>query len=462
MKNIKGFILVLIISISLLGFKPFSISADTISNTNLKGYSSHIELINQGVTSNVVLNGSTINTVFNNYTLCVNGILDDEYIGYANILITYYISNSIVYDSNDQKYHYASDNPSYYRTVSHYVYINGNSFEWYDSNGIIFRNDIGITFSANIQSITISTSNVVKKSVIESIDDLALILNDQLTELQNANIELQEMNDYLLFLTKIRNYDIPFESLLILTYFNTYHDPEDTYMDGIYDFKYPVYKMSGRSFRLYGYKDHQYKMIVLSKSSTTSSFNQNFSISPSTGLTITSSLYSGNTYFFRQSYLYLMTFTFTCTENGNYYFDYIGTDQSYYIVPIYYGDVNNKNISTDFALQFGLSNQLLEDLHIIAQGTQQSNSSVSDLDSATSDMQDSFDDFSAFENQIDTGFNNQMQNIDFTNPLTNNSGIIPAANFVITIFNGLINNNPLSVLIIIVCILLIGKKIIGK
>ena len=66
MKNIKGFILVLIISISLLGFKPFSISADTISNTNLKGYSSHIELINQGVTSNVVLNGSTINTVFNN------------------------------------------------------------------------------------------------------------------------------------------------------------------------------------------------------------------------------------------------------------------------------------------------------------------------------------------------------------------------------------------------------------
>ena len=234
----------------IIAMVPFSVKADTISNTNLKGYSSHIELIDQGVVSNVVLNGSSINTVFNNYTLCVNGILDDEYIGYANILITYYIPNSIVYDSTDQKYHYASDDPSYYRTVSHYVYINGNSFDWYDSTGVRFRNDTGISFNAAIQSISISTSNVVQSSTIDSLDQIIDILSDiNLIEedIQGISsdmlLELQSIDDRLSNIENFKYYYFPVESLpFISNVFLSGNDIDDIFGNGFYT--YPLFSLS--------------------------------------------------------------------------------------------------------------------------------------------------------------------------------------------------------------------------
>lgn len=348
------------------------------------------------------------------------------------------------------------------------VFVAGGYGEYrysYYQNGII-----------NITNVTVNIVSVVKPQTTVDLTQIITLLtaieNDTssidnvldttLAQIRLVLAELIESNNYLELINKIRSYDIPFESLLINTYFNSYHDPEDIYLSGVYDFKFPIYKMNGRSFRLYGNAGHQYKMIVLAKSSTVSSFNNSFSISPNSGMSLISALYSGNTYFFRQSYLYLMTFTFNCTSSNNYYFDYIGSDTSYYIVPIYYGDVNNKNISTDFALRFGLSNTLLDDLHIIANGTSQSNSAASDLESGNDQMADDMNDLATIENGYNQQLNNQLQQIDFSSPLQSNAGILPAANFVITIFNGLINNNPFSVLIIIVCILLIGKKVIGK
>lgn len=100
--------------------------------------------------------------------------------------------------------------------------------------------------------------------------------------------------------------------------------------------------------------------------------------------------------------------------------------------------------------------------NILSDGTEESQSSSSDLSNRNDQMSSDMNDLATIENGYNQNFNDQLQNIDFTNPLSVNSGILPAANFVISVFNGLILNNPFSTLIIIVCILLIGKKVIGK
>lgn len=457
MKKIIGFILVLIFSISFIGYKPFSIYADTLSNSNLYSYSVHNTLISSDNRENVNINGSSIPTIYNNYTVEIDGVLDDEYIGYATILVTYYMAFSISYDSSTHQYVYTSSDPSFYRTVSHTVFINGNSFQWFDSYGCRFRNDIGLNFVAQIQSISITFSNVVQKSVIDSIDDLTLILNDQLTELQNANIELQEMRDFLETISLSKQWNIPFESYFPVMYSMKYLDYSSNYE--IYYFNYPIFTIKQNQDMFYfNFPQNEEITIIFALGANLHSGNYNSFIDTTPFSSVS---FERLNRYFPDLNINLYKLKLVSSTNQDIHIKYINSQDRKFI-PIYSNLSSYENLSTDFALVYGLSNQLLDDLHIIAQGTISSISSVSDLDSAASDMKDSFDDFSAFENQIDTGFNDQMQNIDFSNPLTNNSGILPAANFVITIFNGLINNNPISVLIIIVCILLIGKKIIGK
>lgn len=134
----------------------------------------------------------------------------------------------------------------------------------------------------------------------------------------------------------------------------------------------------------------------------------------------------------------------------------------YEFIPIYTYEKNLKNISTDFALLFDMDNRLLDLLNQIANGTSGSSSAASDLEDSNDQMADDMNDLATIENGYNQNFNDQLENIDFTNPIQSNQGILPAANFVISVFNGLISNNPFSLLIIVCCILLIGKKVIGK
>lgn len=130
-------------------------------------------------------------------------------------------------------------------------------------------------------------------------------------------------------------------------------------------------------------------------------------------------------------------------------------------MPIYSRNSKESFISTDFALQFGLSNQLLNDLHIIANGSTGSNSAANSLDNSSSNMNTQMNNLVGIEDGYNQQFNNSLNQIDFTSP-TGNQNLLSSANFVITVFNGLIQNNFLSTLIIIICILIIGKKVIGK
>lgn len=138
---------------------------------------------------------------------------------------------------------------------------------------------------------------------------------------------------------------------------------------------------------------------------------------------------------------------------------YIRPKASFTYLPIYWNVYYNNNISTDFALNFGLSNDFLDAL---VYGTDGTNQSSSNLNTASDNMNSEMNNLVGIEDGYNQQFNNSINAIDFSSPINGNSNLLSSANFVITAFNGLISNNFLSTLIIVVCILIVGKKVIGK
>lgn len=85
---------------------------------------------------------------------------------------------------------------------------------------------------------------------------------------------------------------------------------------------------------------------------------------------------------------------------------------------------------------------------------------------AVDDSKDNFSTLSNNLNTIENGYNNdlndQLNDIDFSYKFENENSFLSSSNFVITVFNGLIRDNPLSGLIILSSILGIAAFIIGR
>lgn len=142
---------------------------------------------------------------------------------------------------------------------------------------------------------------------------------------------------------------------------------------------------------------------------------------------------------------------------------YTGSLSERYYMPVYCNSqVFNKNVSTDFALIFDMSNRLLDYLETIADSTPESEQAVDSLDDNNDQFASDSQDLMNIEDSYNDDFNDQLNNIDFTNPMTNNPNFLSSASFMINIFNALILNNPLSIFIVIICIVLIAKKVMGK
>lgn len=132
---------------------------------------------------------------------------------------------------------------------------------------------------------------------------------------------------------------------------------------------------------------------------------------------------------------------------------YLYADTDCLIMPIYAHSNREMGFeSQDFCDNFGLPYKGL---------TSEQEQAADDLDDGSQDMQDSFDDMFTIEDQYNQDLNNQIDNIDFTNPLSGNQSLLSSGNFVIQVFNGLIANNPISLLIIITCILLVARRLFG-
>lgn len=129
-------------------------------------------------------------------------------------------------------------------------------------------------------------------------------------------------------------------------------------------------------------------------------------------------------------------------------------------VPIYQANQKLNNISTDFALIFGLSNPLIEFIN----GNDNSNTSSDNLSDLASDFTQSSNDVINVENNIGTGFTNALENIPTTFNFQSNFGdkFIHSAQFVRDQFNNLTVGNPFGSLITYSLILGVALLLLGR
>lgn len=448
MKKLKGIVLVVIFLLAsiMMPFDVYAAVQSTIAPTFSSGtteWNGHLHITN--------FSDGTDNQASSTLSFT----LDDDYYG-----VIYFDGYG---PSNQHIANYAA------------VFVAGGYGEYrysYYQNGII-----------NITNVTVNIVNVVKPgssvdltqivSLLTAIENdtssLDNLLDSTLDEIRDILSELIVSNGYLETLSKIRQWNIPFESFGFVHYLMSNNYPIFDYSTYNY-YYFPIFKLQQNDLLMSVYirNGRTFRFILGVNAYWTSESNIRSALNVPNTLTIENistidTVYS-KTISGYGSYLNIVRFDLSNTSgSGVDYKAYVNNAQyqNTLIVPIYANFINY-NVSTDFALRFGLSNRLLDDIHLIASGTNQSNQAASDLESGNSQMADDMNDLATIESGYNQQFNNQLQQIDFTSPLQNNAGILPAANFVITIFNGLINNNPFSVLIIVVCILLIGKKVIGK
>ena len=432
---------------------PFNIYADTLPQSEIVGVT--YNKIDETVS---YLNGSGTWV----YVYEIEVLLKNKYVGVVDGTLSY---------------SYSEQPSGQTITTSKRTYVNGDSFKL---NVSITQFGSSYSGSAPMYSASFlvndQNTNVTKYEDLTSIDSIVSILQDiyinsgdienlstnQLAELEKIVQNTSLANEYLEDISKLRQFNIPFESFSYVNYmFKNY---ESKYVDLVSDkyFNYPVFKLyAGDSiFKAYPSIGTKYRIIFyVDKNLPDDNINQFKNVFNVPDSIIVESVKSLGYDIYFSSY----TLVNVVVSYNQFVNDYISLkSDSRMFIPIFVGRASYNNYSTDFALRFGLSNQMLDDLHIIAQGTQASNQQSSDLSSGTDSMQQQMNDLVGVEDSYNQQFNNSVNSIDFNNPLQQNQGLLGASNFVITVFNGLIANNPFSILIIIVCILLIGKKVIGK
>lgn len=131
-------------------------------------------------------------------------------------------------------------------------------------------------------------------------------------------------------------------------------------------------------------------------------------------------------------------------------------------MPIYWASDTFKSISTDFALQYNLSNDFLKNIDLLANGNNNSNNSSNQLNDSNNQFNQDSNQLMGIEDQYNDDFNNQLDNVDFSNPVNSSPNFLSSAKYTIRIFNNIVNNTPLKSIILVFCIVYIGLKVFGK
>lgn len=135
-----------------------------------------------------------------------------------------------------------------------------------------------------------------------------------------------------------------------------------------------------------------------------------------------------------------------------------------YISPVYLGNNMSPDTSVDFALRYRLKNSLLDNINTIANGTTQSNNSVSNLEDMNDDYNDVSQQVFGLENNFSTGFDSSMQNV----PTTFNFGtqfgnkFLATATWVRNQFDTMTTNTPFGALITFSLVLGLALLIVGR
>lgn len=97
---------------------------------------------------------------------------------------------------------------------------------------------------------------------------------------------------------------------------------------------------------------------------------------------------------------------------------------------------------------------------IMIDGNSESQEANTEFDSNNQDLQDQINSYNQLESDYSNQMNEALNEIDFTDPFSQNQNFISSAGFVKSVFNSFMQIDILRVLLVILCIILIAKRFI--
>lgn len=432
---------------------PISIHADTITTDNIVGVSAVVS--DSLVNGQVTFNSQTFNVFRVNYDIEV--IFDQAYLGYVQLTLEYDYytrdSTGVISRTENQTRRVFVNGTS--------AHINLNIFSSYNNAPLLATYN-----NPRVSTITTGGTNVTPIGDLSDLQQIVEILqdiyslegdiegleNNQILQLQRVVANTSLANNYLETISKLKQFNIPFESLSMSIVPLQFYEIKSFYNNSYWSFPLFSLPANGLIFRKYLEANRHFYIIIAT--STNIYDNSTFGSSFSYGDLVIDSIKT----------LYSISSGFNVTKielhsltSGN--FD-IRSNLSMDYIGFYFGYYNNKYLSTDFALQFDLTNKILDDLDIIANGTSRSSSSSNNLDDTTSQFQTDANSLISIEDNFNSSMNNNLDNINPTFYM--GSSFLASANWVSTQFNRIVNNTPFSSLITFGLTLGLGLLIIGK
>lgn len=429
--------------ISITASAPFNIFADTVIPyyyLNGDSLAGHL----QSVTN-------FCDNVVSNSACQLRFYFDEEYFG-----VIYFRSN--INTDTDWAVYVAGAEATYnYRNTS-----NNTSGITYINNvygSITILKDVDLTNIVQ-QLVTLNNSTNTQNSLITGTNNLLTTIKNEILE----NNELTEdTNELLQKIYEYRSWNFPIESLSAVNgCFDNNLELADYYNNASYTF--PIFNIydsdkvhtiatnKGNKFIWKFYSNYYYDSDTV--------LNTIFTLND--GDLVTSS--RSEVFFYNGKRMRLYTveignFTKSTVQNKITFH----ASESYVYIPIYLHRTSYQYISTDFALKFGLSNSMLDDIHLLAQGNTASSDSASDAQSANEDLATESSTLFNQEDSFKQDMNNAMQNINTGFNMSDfGAGFVNSAQWVRSQYENLTNNTPFASLITFSLLIGISMIMLGK
>lgn len=431
------------ISLLLINIAPFSIKADYLGTAPYVGFNIWVEDYDNEY--NISLNSGT-------GTLTVNG-------SNSSLVLGQFTSNGKTYWSTGQApsgtsgmningtitLNQSSSSTQVVRRVIHVDIILDNDYVGYircrvrdsnNTNNVLFNQQLAVNGNSVSFQYVDTNSSTSSINYIVSFDEQFLIKN-------NNN----------------ERWEFPIESLgLISNMIN-----RNLAMVGINDYnlyQFPIFDLKANDifFNAYlGNNPNNYYSLIFMCDSNIYSLDVLKTYLDLNGLTILNdNFWTVGRFINGIGYIHKLDFIYTA---NSFNFKVL---KNFKMMPIYFGQVSNTHISTDFALNFGLSNPLLDNLNIIANGNQGSNNSVNDNDNNNQLLDETNSEYEAIEQQFNENMNDSLDDINMQSDLLSNQDFLNSASFVKTQFNRLLNNTILGSLITFFLLLGLASIFIGR
>lgn len=435
---------IFMITLLLINIAPFSIKADYLGTAPYVGVNIWVEDYDNEY--NMSLNSGT-------GTLTVNG-------SNSSLVMGQFTSNGKTYWSTGQApsgttgmningtitLNQTSSSTQVVRRVIHVDIILDNEYVGYikcrvrdsnNTNNVLFSQELAVNGNSTSFQFVDSNTSLTNTTYIISFDEQLLIQN-------NSN----------------ERWQFPIESFAIASYNLQKNANKLNGFEKYNSYMYPIFNLnSGDSvYEIYGTTNADIYFIFWTdlNINNLSSLQNNFNLSVGQ-FTNYENLYTTR---FNNRFGHIIKATFKNTGTAG--TSIITTNNNMLFMPIYSNYASYKGISTDFALNFSLSNPIIENLNIIANGNQGSNNSVNDNDNNNQLLDDTNSEYEAIEQQFNDNMNDSLDDINMQSDLLSDQDFLNSASFVKTQFNRLLNNTILGSLITFFLLLGLASIFIGR